>query len=477
MKIRELVVEGGMARLRPVIMTAAVASMGFLPMALSTTAGAEVQKPLATVVIGGLISSTMLTLILLPIIYNLMEKKIKIKKSLVVILPLILAFAASSNSQAQTLTLDAAIDSALVRNQVISNAELTIQQAESRRKAAMKLGLTEVNMAYGQMNSDINDTYLEVKQSFGNPFQQSKTSKANAVLVNVEIEKTNLLKRMLTRDVKLAWQDIIYRKQVVARYSQQIEVIKNYRQKAENRQEVGELSNSELGLIVMEQSDLYRKLALAEINYSDAMQSFKQLTRIKQFNEIADSLVNLPFDFSTAYEQYDKTLLAPYQTNIDYKSAKIKEANSAYFPEISLAYFNQSIDGFTGFQGVRGILAIPIWFKPQKQAVALAKIDAQIAQNNLINQSEQYQFQYQNAVNKLLKINELYLSSLDNWGEQNAILLNAVENELILGEIDYFRYVQITNRVLSTAINRLELINRLNKAIIEVEYFSYEESK
>jgi cobalt-zinc-cadmium resistance protein CzcA len=196
--IREMVVEGGMARLRPVIMTAAVASMGFLPMALSTTAGAEVQKPLATVVIGGLISSTLLTLILLPIIYNLMEKKIKIKKSLVVILPLILAFAASNNTQAQTLTLDAAIDSALVKNQVISNAELAIQQAESKRKGAMKLGLTEVNMAYGQMNTDINDTYLEVTQRFGNPIQQSKSSKANAVMVDVETQMTNLLKRMLT---------------------------------------------------------------------------------------------------------------------------------------------------------------------------------------------------------------------------------------------------------------------------------------
>lgn len=66
---------GTKTRLRPVLMTAAVASLGFLPMALSTSGGAEVQKPLATVVIGGLFSATLLTLIVLPILYLLLEKK------------------------------------------------------------------------------------------------------------------------------------------------------------------------------------------------------------------------------------------------------------------------------------------------------------------------------------------------------------------------------------------------------------------
>jgi cobalt-zinc-cadmium resistance protein CzcA len=62
----EAVRNGAASRLRPVLMTAAVASLGFLPMALSTSAGAEVQRPLATVVIGGLATSTLLTLLVLP---------------------------------------------------------------------------------------------------------------------------------------------------------------------------------------------------------------------------------------------------------------------------------------------------------------------------------------------------------------------------------------------------------------------------
>jgi heavy metal efflux system protein len=70
-----LVITGALNRFRPVIMTATVASLGFLPMALASGAGAEVQKPLATVVIGGLITSTILTLVLLPILYSILFKK------------------------------------------------------------------------------------------------------------------------------------------------------------------------------------------------------------------------------------------------------------------------------------------------------------------------------------------------------------------------------------------------------------------
>jgi cobalt-zinc-cadmium resistance protein CzcA len=73
--VREAVREGSLARLRPVLMTALVAALGFIPMAIATGAGAEVQRPLATVVIGGILSSTFLTLILLPVLYALLERE------------------------------------------------------------------------------------------------------------------------------------------------------------------------------------------------------------------------------------------------------------------------------------------------------------------------------------------------------------------------------------------------------------------
>jgi cobalt-zinc-cadmium resistance protein CzcA len=77
--VLEAVREGALTRFRPVLMTALVASLGFVPMALATGSGAEVQRPLATVVIGGILSSTFLTLLLLPVLYAWAEQKRKPK--------------------------------------------------------------------------------------------------------------------------------------------------------------------------------------------------------------------------------------------------------------------------------------------------------------------------------------------------------------------------------------------------------------
>ena len=74
MDVREATLAGAASRLKPVLMTALVAAIGFVPMALSHGAGAEVQRPLATVVIGGIVTSTLLTLIVLPTLYEMMER-------------------------------------------------------------------------------------------------------------------------------------------------------------------------------------------------------------------------------------------------------------------------------------------------------------------------------------------------------------------------------------------------------------------
>jgi len=75
MPLDEAIREGALTRLRPVLMTALVASLGFVPMALATATGAEVQRPLATVVIGGILSSTILTLLVLPVLYRIAHRR------------------------------------------------------------------------------------------------------------------------------------------------------------------------------------------------------------------------------------------------------------------------------------------------------------------------------------------------------------------------------------------------------------------
>ena len=79
--VAEAVRQGALTRLRPILKTALVASLGFVPMALAHGAGAEVQKPLATVVIGGIITATFLTLLLLPTLYNWVEGRMERKRA------------------------------------------------------------------------------------------------------------------------------------------------------------------------------------------------------------------------------------------------------------------------------------------------------------------------------------------------------------------------------------------------------------
>ena len=103
--IFQRVIEGTKIRLRPVLMTASVAALGFIPMALSTGAGAEVQKPLATVVIGGLITATFLTLVVLPLLYIMFSSKGKIISTpnirAALVLILVLFYSESTNAQTQ----------------------------------------------------------------------------------------------------------------------------------------------------------------------------------------------------------------------------------------------------------------------------------------------------------------------------------------------------------------------------------------
>jgi cobalt-zinc-cadmium resistance protein CzcA len=145
--LEEVVILGTLSRLRPVLMTATVASLGFLPMALSTGAGAEVQKPLATVVIGGLITATLLTLIVLPLLYLLFSGKNKPILSIppsasAVILPLLLILGLMPNISANAqsyLTLDEAINRGMAHNLSLKSAAIAPNIAKQQTKSAMAL--------------------------------------------------------------------------------------------------------------------------------------------------------------------------------------------------------------------------------------------------------------------------------------------------------------------------------------------------
>ena len=176
---REIVLQGTKLRLRPVLMTAFVASLGFLPMALSNGSGAEVQRPLATVVIGGLLIATFLTLFVLPILYILFENgfslKQKNKATITGAAILFFCFFSFQNMNAQTsISLSAAVDTALKNNLQVKNERLNAEYQKKLKAATIDIPQTSIIGEYGQFNSFYKDTKFGISQGISFPTVYAK---------------------------------------------------------------------------------------------------------------------------------------------------------------------------------------------------------------------------------------------------------------------------------------------------------------
>jgi cobalt-zinc-cadmium resistance protein CzcA len=184
--------EGTKIRLRPVLMTATVASLGFLPMALSHGAGAEVQKPLATVVIGGLLTATFLTLFVLPLLYVLFSPKRKINISTASILVFALLSFNVANAQSPTtksISVDDAITTALKNNLELQSQQLNVQSSTTLKKSVFELPKTNVNFQFGQYNSINQDKAFQVSQSI--PFPTYYSSKSSLYKAELQVANCN----------------------------------------------------------------------------------------------------------------------------------------------------------------------------------------------------------------------------------------------------------------------------------------------
>lgn len=177
-ELKQQVVHSTLTRLRPVLMTALVAALGFMPMALSHGAGAEVQKPLATVVIGGLITATLLTLLLLPTLYIALEKrKFKFTHTKSMVTLLLMAFGLwGTSAHAQTsptsprwLTLEQALDSAVQHNKQLRQYRYLTASAEQQALSKLSLEPLSISMERGQVNSWYQDQKVGVSQAIAMP--------------------------------------------------------------------------------------------------------------------------------------------------------------------------------------------------------------------------------------------------------------------------------------------------------------------
>lgn len=472
--IREVVLEGSLVRLRPVIMTATVAALGFLPMALSTGNGAEVQKPLATVVIGGLITSTMLTLILLPILYHLVNKNIKrpnIGKAVMIVL--LVVGAGTLRAQSPVITLETALENAMQQHPDLKNATLSIQKNQLSRQSAREIPATDILLETGQINTNLFDYRFGINQSIGNPAaNKSRKTLAEANIGLAEKEMVTI-RRNITVEVKQAWNNWQHKNQKVKLLEEQLALMKAFVEKAALQYQAGESGKLEKTLAENEWLKIQRSLLYAQAEKEQAYTQLAQAAFFAESFQIAEeplTIMELP-GFS---ETPGHSFTAPFAQRIEVARQETLLQQKMARPEFSIGYFNQSIRPDYSLQGVQAGVSIPLWKKAQSARIQQAQIAEAQAMNSLTHQEQIIGEQFSFFQRKTALLFEELNTSGQDIQQKSAMLRSLAKLQFQQGDINYFDYVQSLNVAMSNDLDYLDLLFNYNQSALYLEYLGGE---
>jgi cobalt-zinc-cadmium resistance protein CzcA len=480
--------EGTKVRLRPVILTAAVASLGFLPMAISSSAGAEVQKPLATVVIGGLITATLLTLIVLPILYLYFEKGIKIKRktmnnSALVITFLFGIFGANAQ-ETQKLDLKQALEIGLKNNQSIQASELEVKMQTQLQKTAFELPKTELSGTFGQINSQAQDKNFGISQSF-NPFQISAKRSLLAAYSNASATKLGVSKQEVTYSIRQSWNTLLFYEKQNAVLEKQNTVMQKFVKSANLKFQTGETNALEKTIALAKQQELEQKIKQNKTQIAIEKSKLKAILDLKtEFIATDTSFVPYPAMAkvdSSMVKQNPIVQLADQQVKIAQANHKVEK--SALSPDFSLGYFLQSITGNQDvngsptyynstpqFQGVVIGLSVPIFAGSSIARAKSAKTNIEREQKNADYINQQFKSHLEQQSEQLAT----YASLIDYYKNTavpnaNLIIKNATK-AYQNGDISYVEYVQSLETASQIQLNYSEAIYNYNQTIITIQY-------
>ena len=415
--IHKVIAHGTPHTLRPVFLTGLVASTGFVPMAIATSAGAEVQRPLATVVIGGLLVGTVLTLILIPILYDLVNsvpmamRRMKVRRNNKIVAMLLLLGCASPLFSQQTVTLEQAIEMSLDKSLRLKSSELAIEQTKAMRGESWEFGPTTATYSQGQLNGPFHRDYeITVEQSFGNllsPFYK------NALLKQVSHSKTlerDMLEREIVGDVKSAWNYYLYAKSQLSLFEKQVDMAKQLQQVAESRYRAGEISQVEMMTA--------KSLAASMSNqYLDAIQVMQIAS--KRLNRVcysptdiipADSALSLITLVGTK-DNVGDLQKAYFHSVVAQSKASEKIEKSRFFPEISAGYQNQKINPDFNLQAWNIGVAFPILCTSQASRIKQARIATNMAQQD----ADEALLQLENRIKEIELTLESYAFRMDYY--------------------------------------------------------------
>jgi len=483
--MRELVLKATKERLRPVLLTAASTMVGFLPMAFSTSAGAEVQKPLATVVIGGLVTSTMLTMIMLPILFYVFNTKkplakIKVPKkvfSIIIIMGLtssINAFSQNQEQDVQEITIDQAVDLTLKNNPILKNASLDIIAAKKQKQGVLGFAPTEFSYQNGQINSDIIDYSFEINQNFGSLLTHFQNSKLINENISLSEKQQIILEKEVIAQAKVGYYKWIYIINQFKIKQEQVDLYKEFVRISQLKYELGESNLLEQTLAETKYASAKNDLLKATEQLIIAENNLKQIMNSEgYFIPESDSLsiYQLPAG-NDPNERFSNSIMLNYYENLySIENVKYNVERSRYFPEISAGYFNQQIDNIGGFTGWNIGLSMPLWFLPQNAKVQAAKIEKQKAQNSLEYQKFNIEKEIENLVIHLDQIQNDLIYYHENALKKSELLKHTAKVQFENEEIEYLEFLESINAAQEIELGYLNTLYNYNETAIKLEFY------
>ena len=382
MTTNQIIKKGTPHLLRPVFLTGLVASLGFVPMAIATSAGAEVQRPLATVVIGGLILSTILTLIILPVFYKIVNatsagwKQPKRRLHLFILLP-----SATVTAQApQTVSLEQAIKIARQNHPRLKTATTAIRQAQATRGEIVEASPTTFSYSWGQLNGENKkDKEMVLEQNLGSlltPFYKN-------TLVNRQVQTGTYYRQMVekevTAEVKRAWAYYQYASAICSLYRDQDRMAAELKRISELRYEQGEITLLEKNMMATSAADLHNRLFQAQEEEKMALTRF-QWSCYADAPIIPENTSMQLFPTNIQPGSVSEAHLGFFNSQISETRAALNVERSRFFPELSIGYSRQNILPLKNLNAWMVGVSFPIYFLPQKSRIKQAKLAASAAQ-------------------------------------------------------------------------------------------------
>jgi len=472
--INDIIKKGSIRRIRPILLTASTDILGFLPMAISASAGAEVQRPLATVVIGGMLTSTLLTLVVLPILYKFVEsgkKTIKLPKVgtavLAVLMIVTISFLPNElSAQNSSINLKQAIERAKENYPSIKAAQMEVDKQKALKATAYDFGSTSIYTGKEEVGNGMPgvQNQIGIGQSDIDVFGIPAKSKLADARTQQAIMGQNLIEQTLSRDVSIAWYNSVYNKQQWLLFLQLDSLYANFQKAAELRYKTQQTSKIEFLSASAKYKELQVDIKKAESNYLASLQILNQyLLYPSEFDVNVQNIGQYVFDIVYKNDSLNESpLMNYYSTAINVAESEWKTEKANYLPKLNLEYAMQSVDGQSGFYGWEAGVTIPLLFFSQSGKTKAANINLQIVDQQYQQKELEIKAGYNQQISRYLVLQDVI-----NYYRTEALPLadeqiQASNMAYKLGSIDYVQFIQN----METAINtKQEFLNQ------QAEYF------